>query len=86
MTPAEWSYAIAGYQWREERAEWRMASIIAAIYDQHRDRKKRRKPITADDILGRKRTRGARSPEEQLVVLTSLTRRMGGEIIRGSGA
>ena len=84
MTPVEYGHAVDGFSWRQEQETWRMASIVAAIYDQNRDRKKRRKPITAEDILGRKRKAGARTPEEQLAVLRNITRRMGGVVIEAS--
>lgn len=60
-----------------------MASIVAAIYNVHRDRKRQRRPYTPEDILGRKRRRtqaGARTPEQQLAVLRRLTQALGGEI------
>lgn len=81
MTPVEFGHAVNGFGWRQEQETWRMATIVAAIYDQHRDRKKRRKPITAEDILGRKRTRGARTPEEQLATFRRITERMGGAVV-----
>lgn len=84
LTPAEFARLVAGYNWRAEQELRRMAHIVAAIYDVNRDRKKRRRPITADDILGTRRTApGARTPEAQLAALKRLTRLLGGEIHTG---
>lgn len=81
LTPAEFQRQVEGYAWREERAQWRMAAIVAAIYDVHRDRRRRRRPITAQDILGRRaRPAGARTPEAQLAALRRATLMLGGEV------
>lgn len=87
MTPVEWAHQVNGFAWRQEQETYRVASLIAAIYDQNRDRKKRRKPITADDILGRKRKRsGATTAEAQLAILMKLTQARGGTIATASQA
>lgn len=79
MTPREIIFAQRGFEWREEREEWRMASMIAAIYDVNRNPKKRRKPITARDILGKKpETPKARTPEAQKAILDALVERTSG--------
>lgn len=89
LTLNEFVLQIEGYAWREEQAQWRNAALIAAIYDVNRNRKKRRKPITAEDIMGRQRgqrTRMASDPAEQLQVLIRVTRAMGGTIRRAPRA
>ncbi|HSH84346.1 MAG TPA: hypothetical protein VK979_04215 [Guyparkeria sp.] len=77
---------MRGFAWRQEQETWRTAEVVAALYNVNRNPKKRRQPITAEDVMGRKRNRrrkgGARTPEEQFKVLKNLTLAMGGEIRR----
>lgn len=84
LTPAEFALQVAGFAWRQEQEQYRMANIVAAIYNVNRDPKRRRRPITAEDLIGRKRRApGAQTPEAQLKALTRLTEMLGGTIRRG---
>ena len=75
MTPREIVFAQRGFQWRQEQEQWRIASIVAAIYDVQRNPKKRRKPITAKDFMPRERTHGATTAESQKAILDGLVAR-----------
>lgn len=84
MTPAEFALQVAGFAWRQEQEQYRMANIVAAIYNTvPSDPKKRRKPLTADDVLGKGKRPGAQTAEAQLKALTRLTKMLGGTIRQG---
>lgn len=75
MTPREMTFAQRGYLWRQEQEQWRIASIVAAIYDVQRNPKKRRKPITAADFMPKQKAPGAKTPEAQKALLDGLVAR-----------
>lgn len=79
MTPRELAIHAAGVTWREEREDWRIARIVAAIYDTNRNPKKRRKPYTAKDFMPKpKKPTKARSAEEQKAILDEFVRKTKG--------
>lgn len=90
LTPRELALQFKAYRWRTEQERWRAAEILAAIYDTRRaivtalvnPRKLRqlRKPLTAEDLLGKKKRAVARTPDEQLARFRELTVAMGGTI------
>lgn len=85
LTPVEFTYQVRGFDWRQEREQWRMANIVAAIYNVHRDPKKPR--LTAADLLKKEepapRRQRAQTPEEQRDALLALVRATGGTVRRG---
>ncbi len=79
MTPREVAIHAQAAIWREEREDWRVARIVAAIYDQNRNPKKRKQPYTAKDFMPKpKAAPGARTPEAQKMLLDGLVHKTRG--------
>lgn len=67
---------------REYRQDYRAASIIAAIYTVNMDQKKRKKPYTAEEILGVKRSKAQKKQQtdgDMLANVKMWARLIGGE-------
>ena len=81
LTPLEFERMVRGYGEATYRQDYRMAVLVAAIYNLGRDPNKRRHPFSPDDFLARPgaaRQRKAQTPEEMLAVVTSLHNAFGG--------
>lgn len=75
MTQREIAIHARGFIWRQELEDWRYARIVAAVYDQNRNPKKRKKPFTAQDFMPKKKSAGAKTPEAQKFILDALVER-----------
>lgn len=74
MTPREFKIISEGWEKQQEVLDRRAAQVVAAIYEQNRNKKKRSKPFSVQDFMPQKGKKQSKeqTPEQMLSVLKAM--------------
>jgi hypothetical protein len=82
LTIAEFLDMLKAYERREERSDYRIASLICAIHNKWEPEENR---ITPDEILGRENSKPEQTTDEQLEIIQRWNEALGGKVIEREG-
>lgn len=67
---------VEAYGEEQYKINYRFASVVAAIYEVNRDRKKRKKPFKPEDFVGKRDEQ--KSTDEMIEAARTATMKLGG--------